>query len=413
MTAVEARDDAADAADARRLLATRGVRALVDGAVATVLPAYLLAQGLRPSQVGAVITATLLGSAAVTLVVGARGGHLDRIRLLQIIAVAMIVTGIAFGLVGSFAVLVVVAALGTINPSGGDVSAFLPVEQSVLPETVPAHERTHIFARYTLVAALAGAVGALAAGLPELVVERTDVSELEALRAVFFAYAAAGALLLGLYRGLRPRPPADVAPGARRGLGRSRSVVLRLAALFSIDSFGSGFAGQSILVLWLALRFDLSTSTAGAVFFWSGLLSASSALLAPKLAARIGLVRTMVFTHLPANALLMAAAVMPNAGLAVACLLARALLSQMDVPARTSYVMAVVDPEERAAAASVTNVPRSLASALPPLAAGWLLERSSFGWPLLLAGSLKIAYDLTLLHLFHDVRPPEEAEPKA
>lgn len=411
MTAVQA--TAADAADARRLLATRGVRALVDGAVATVLPAYLLARGLRPSEVGAVITATLLGSAAVTLLVGTRGGHLDRIRLLQVIAVAMIITGVAFGLVGSFAVLLVVAALGTINPSGGDVSAFLPIEQSVLPETVPANERTHLFARYTLVAALAGAVGALAAGLPELIVDRTDVTELDALRAVFFAYAAAGALLLGLYGGLRPRPPAEVAPGARRGLDRSRAVVLRLAALFSIDSFGSGFAGQSILVLWLFLRFDLSTATAGAVFFWSGLLSASSALLAPRLAARIGLIRTMVFTHLPANALLMAAALMPNAPLAVACLLARALLSQMDVPARTSYVMAVVDPEERAAAASVTNVPRSLASALPPLAAGWLLERSSFGWPLLLAGGLKVVYDLSLLHLFRDVRPPEEIETTA
>ena len=359
------------------------------------------------------ITATLLGSAAVTLLVGTRGGHLDRIRLLQVIAVAMIITGVAFGLVGSFAVLLVVAALGTINPSGGDVSAFLPIEQSVLPETVPANERTHLFARYTLVAALAGAVGALAAGLPELIVDRTDVTELDALRAVFFAYAAAGALLLGLYGGLRPRPPAEVAPGARRGLDRSRAVVLRLAALFSIDSFGSGFAGQSILVLWLFLRFDLSTATAGAVFFWSGLLSASSALLAPRLAARIGLIRTMVFTHLPANALLMAAALMPNAPLAVACLLARALLSQMDVPARTSYVMAVVDPEERAAAASVTNVPRSLASALPPLAAGWLLERSSFGWPLLLAGGLKVVYDLSLLHLFRDVRPPEEIETTA
>jgi MFS family permease len=171
---------------------------------------------------------------------------------------------------------------------------------------------------------------------------------------------------------------------------------------------GGGFAVQSILVLWLSLRFDLSVATAGAIFVWSGLLSASSALLAPWLARRIGLVRTMVFTHLPANGLLMAAALMPNAGLAVACLLARSLLSQMDVPARTSYVMAIVRPEERAAAASVTSVPRSLASTLLPLAAGWLLEHSTFGWTLLLAGGLKAIYDLSLLALFHDVRPEEE-----
>lgn len=180
---------------------------------------------------------------------------------------------------------------------------------------------------------------------------------------------------------------------------------MRLAVLFSLDAFGSGFAGQAILVLWLALRHDLSTAASGAVFFWSGLLTATSALLAPRLAARIGLVRTMVYT---ANALLMAAAAAPSARLAIACLLARSLLSQMDVPARTSYVMAVVAPEERPAAASVTNVPRSLASALPPLAAGWLLERSTFGWPLLLVGSIKAVYDLLLLRQFRDVRPPEE-----
>lgn len=399
---------AADRADASRLLTTRAVRALVDGAVATVLPAYLLARGLRPSQVGAVITATLLGSAVVTLAVGLRGGRLDRVRLLQLIAVAMVITGIAFGSSGSFVVLLVVATLGTINPSGGDVSAFLPVEQSLLPETVPDNRRTHLFARYSLVAALAGAFGALAAGLPGLVVEHTAVSRLDALRWVFFAYAGAGVVLLVAYQRLRPRPPAEVAPGVGRGLGRSRPVVLRLAALFSIDAFGGGFSGQSILVLWLALRFDLSTATAGAVFFWSGLLSASSALLAPKLAARIGLIRTMVFTHLPANGLLVAAALMPSAPWAIACLLARALLSQMDVPARTSYVMAVVDPAERAAAASVTNVPRSLASALPPLAAGWMLEHSSFGWPLLVAGTVKAIYDLALLAVFREVRPPEE-----
>ena len=186
--------------------------------------------------------------------------------------------------------------------------------------------------------------------------------------------------------------------------------MVRLALLFSVDAFGGGFVVQSILVLWLSLRFGLSTASAGAIFFWSGLGSASSALLAPKLAARIGLVRTMVFTHIPASLLLMAAALMPSAGPAIVCLLLRSLLSQMDVPARTSYVMAVVDPAERTAAATVTNVPRSLASALPPLAAGWMLQHSSFGWPLLIAGTLKITYDLTLLALFRNVRPPEEIE---
>jgi MFS family permease len=320
----------------------------------------------------------------------------------------MVATGLAFGLAASFVVFVVVAALGTINPSGGDVSAFLPIEQSLLPDTVPDDRRTHVFARYTLVASLAGAIGALSAGLPELVADRTGVSELAAQQWLFVGYAVTGAIIFVLYRGLHPRPPADLAVGARQGLHRSKGIVYRLAALFSLDSFGGGFTGQAVLVLWLSLRHDLSTAAAGAVFFWAGLGTASSALLAPRIAARIGLIRTMVFTHLPANALVIAAALMPNAPLAIGCLLARSLLSQMDVPARTSYVMAVVAPDERAAAASITNVPRSLASALPPLAAGWLLERTDFGWPLLIGGVAKATYDLLLLWRFRDIRPPEE-----
>lgn len=395
------------AADAGRLLRTRGIRALADGLVAVVLPGYLLRRGLSPAQVGAVVTATVLGSAVITLAVGLRGGHLDRTRLLRWISALMVATGIAFGFVAPFPALLVVAVLGTINPSSGDVSAFLPVEQALLPDTVTELRRTHVFARYTLVAALAAAVGSLAAGLPEVVSERSDLSLLDAERLVFLLYAAAGVALLVQYGRLssRPSPPRD---RAQPGLGRSRAVVLRLAAVFSLDSFGSGFSVQSIIVLWLALRFEMSTAMAGAIFFWSGLLTACSALLAPRIAARIGLIRTMVFTHLPANALLIGAGLAPNATLAVACLLARSLLSQMDVPARTSYVMAVVEPHERPAAASVTNVPRSLASALPPLAAGWMLQHSTFGWPLILAGAIKIIYDLLLLALFHDLRPPEE-----
>ena len=395
-------------ADAGRLLRTRGLRALADGLVAVVLPSFLLARGFSPSQVGAVITATLLGSAAVTLTVGLRGGRFDRVHLLELMAVLMVVTGMAFGMVATFGALLVVAAVGTVNPSSGDVSAFLPIEQALLPDTVAPTKRTHVFARYSLVASLAGAVGSLAAAGPEWVARHTEVSKLDAERSVFFAYALVGILLLAQYHRLTPRPPVAVAGLGRSGLGRSRAIVVRLALLFSVDAFGGGFVVQSILVLWLSLRFGLSTGSAGAIFFWAGLGSASSALLAPRLAARIGLVRTMVFTHIPASLLLMAAALAPSAGPAIACLLLRSLLSQMDVPARTSYVMAVVDPAERTAAATVTNVPRSLASALPPLAAGWMLQHSSFGWPLLIAGMLKITYDLTLLALFRNVRPPEE-----
>ena len=396
--------------DARRIVRTRGLRGLIDGLVAVILPGYLLARGLSTVQIGAVITTTLLGSAAVTLLVGLRGGVVPRRLLLQGMAVVMVLTGLGFATVGTFAGLLVLAALGTINPSSGDVSGFLPIEQALLPDAVAPNNRTAVFARYSLIAALAGAIGALAAGVPALVARHTSVSVVEAERAVFVAYAAVGVVLLLQYRHLTigATHPAGQPPSR---LGPSRSLVYRLAGVFSLDALGGGFAVQSILVLWLSLRFDLSTAASGAVFFWSGLLSASSALLAPRLARRIGLIRTMVYTHLPANALLMAAALMPNAGLAVACLLTRSLLSQMDVPARTSYVMAIVRPEERAAAASVTNVPRSLAAALPPLAAGWMLDHSTFGWPLLIAGGLKAVYDLSLLALFHDIRPDEERPP--
>ena len=397
-----------DAPERRRLLTTRGLRALVDGTVATVLPAYLLARGLSPTQVGAVVTATLLGSAAVTLTIGLRAGRVDRRQLLRLMSVLMVITGLLFGTATTFAALLVVAAIGTINPSGGDVSAFLPVEQALLPETVSAERRTHVFARFSLVASVAAAVGALLAGVPGRVADRGWLSELDALRGVFYVYAGVGLVLLALYAGLRPRPPGNVGPRGGHALHRSKAIVYRMSALFSLDAFGSGFSGQAIIVLWLQLRFGLSTATAGAVFFWAALLTASSALLAPRIAARIGLVRTMVYTHIPANVLLVLAAVAPTAPLAIACLLGRALLAQLDVPARTSYVMAVVDPDERTAAATVTNVPRSLASALPPLAAGWMLDHSTYGWPLLAAGILKTTYDLLFLLLFRDVRPPEE-----
>ena len=229
----------------------------------------------------------------------------------------------------------------------------------------------------------------------------------------FVLYAAAGLVIWRLYVRLRP-PPVTTPPlaaDARRWLGSSRRTVLRLSALFSLDSAGGGFVVTSLLVLWLHLRFDLSAGTTAAVFFVAGLLAAASQLLAPPLAARLGLVRTMVFTHLPANALLILAAFAPSSELAIAALLLRALCSQLDVPARQALVMAVVEPHDRAAAASITNVPRSLAAAATPLIAGALLAESSFGWPLIIAGTMKIVYDLLLLALYRDL--PEDSRPRA
>jgi predicted MFS family arabinose efflux permease len=392
------------------LLETRGLRALGDGIVSVILAGYLTAVGLSAKRIGVVITVTLLGSAALTLAVGLRAHAYPRRDLLRLVSLLMIATGIGFAVFTSFWPLAVVGLIGTLNPSGGDVSVFLPTEQALLPATVPAEQRTALFARYSLIGTLIAAVGALCAGLPEWIGDRVGVSNVSALRFTFVAYALIGVVVLTRYRHLTPaveRSSTDIP----QALGPSRRTVYHLAALFSLDSFGGGFVITALVVLWLHQRFDLSLAVSGAVFFWAGVLWAFSALVAVRIARRIGLVRTMVFTHLPANGLLILTAFMPNAALAVACLLGRAALSQMDVPARTSYVMAVVTPDERSAAASVTNVPRSLASALAPSAAGWMLSHSNFGWPLILGGSIKAGYDLLLLQQFRDLRPPEEIRP--
>ena len=397
--------------DALRLVETRALRAFGDGLVSVAFAPILLLAGLSNTQIGAVITATLVGSAALTLAVGLRGHRITRRRLLRWAAYLMIGTGIGFvittGSVRWFWPLMLVAFLGTLNPSAADVSVFLPTEQALLPQTVADADRTALFARYALAGSFLGALGALAAGVPELLANHHVVSKATALRGTFAVYGLLGLVILTRYARLSPaiEPAAGHAPTP---LGPSRRIVYRLAALFSIDSFGGGFVVQALVALWLFRRFGLSIVVAGQIFFWTGLLSAFSALVAVRIAKRIGLVRTMVFTHLPANVFLMLTPFMPNLGLAVACLLVRSALSQMDVPARTSYVMAVVTPAERPAAASVTNVPRSLASAAAPLLAGWMLGRSTFGWPLVIGGGLKAIYDVTLLAMFAGVRPPEE-----
>ena len=389
--------------DAARLVAARGLRGFGDGWLSVVLPSYLLGIGLSSFQVGAIATSTLLGSALLTLVVGLAGSRFAPRQVLLGACALMAATGLGFAGLTSFAALLVVAFVGTLNPTAGDVSVFLPTEQALLAEGGDVHARTLRFARYSVAGGLCSAFGSLAAGLPELVSARAGIDLGTALRGVFVGYALLALALVGLYLGLAPQPAPAAATGSP--LARSRAIVLRLTALFSLDSFGGGFAVQSLLALWLFQRFGLSLAEAGTFFFGASIASAFSQFLSPRLAARIGLIPTMVYTHLPANALLVAAAFMPTAPLALGCLLARGALSQMDVPARQSYVMAVVPPEERAAAASVTNVPRSLASALAPLLAGALLQRSSFGWPLVCAGLLKIVYDLLLLWQFRRVNP--------
>jgi MFS family permease len=395
--------------DPHKLFVTRGIRGLADGVVSVALATYLTGLGFGAIEVGALVTGTLLGSAAVTLGVGLLGHRLSRRRILLASAALMLATGIGFAGLTTFWPLMVVAVAGTLNPSAGDVSLFLPTEQAALAHTVAGPARTMAFAWYNLVGSLAGAVGALASGVPALAAARWQVPLLRAQRGVFVFYAlgavAAAVVYARLSPGLEVAPPAT---GARRPLAESRAVVLRLAALFSLDSFGGGFVVQSLLVLWLYRRFQLDARTTAAVFFAAGTLSAFSQVLSARVAARIGLIRTMVYTHLPSNLFLVAAALMPTAALAITFLLLRMAVSQMDVPARQAFVMAVVPPEERAAASSVTNVPRSLAAGLAPLVTGVLLHKTSFGWPLVIGGTLKAIYDVLLLVQFRAVPTREE-----
>lgn len=345
----------------------------------------------------------------MTLLVGLYGHRFSRRRLLFFASLLMLATGLGFFGVTAFWPLLVIAVAGTLNPSAGDVSLFLPLEQAALADTVKSRDRTLTFAWYNLGGMFAGAAGALVSGLPVAFAERRGLSVVAGQRVGFFVYALVALCAALLYRYLSP-----VTDGARdksvaAPLKESRTIVLRLAALFSLDSLGGGFIVQSLLALWLYRRFGLSIETTGAILFAGGLLSALSQLVASRLSARIGFINTMVFTHLPSNLLLILAGLSPSAELAIGLLLLRMAISSMDVPVRQSYVMAVVPREERAAASSVTNVPRSLASALTPLLAGALLERASFGWPLVCGGIVKATYDVLLLIQFGKYKPPGDS----
>ena len=392
--------------DVRRVLLARSLRAFGDGYVAILLPVHLSLLGFDTLAVGAISTATLLGSALLTISLGLTAHRVRRRVALLAACVVMAATGFAFVAVESFAPLLIIAFVGTLNPSSGDVSVFLPLEHTVLAEAAPGAQRTAVFARYAFAGSVVSAVGALGAGavdwLKPVLEPRTTIDLL------FAFYGALGLASFALYRGLSPAAEGKVeAPAAP--LGPSRGQVYGLAALFSLDAFGGGFVVNSLLALWLFARFGLDIATAGTIFFVTGLCSAVSYFAAVPLARRFGLVNTMVFTHLPANLFLVLAAFAPSLWLVFLLLVCRSLLSQMDVPTRSAYVMAIVTPPERPAAASLTAVPRSLASALAPLLSGWLLGLSSFGWPLIIAGSLKAIYDLALLWRFAGVKPPDEA----
>ncbi len=389
------------------LFATCGVRSFAYGFLSVILGLYLDAVGLSTTAIGWVFTAALAGGAVMTVLITAVADSFGRRALLILGAMLMALAGCIFA-VGENPILLVFAAIfGTISPSGKEVGPFLSLEQAILPQTTQDQHRTAVFSAYNLVGSFAGAVGALAVGLPSLF----SLSVLSGYRFLVWAYVASAIGLMVLFAMLSPSIEAQVQTDATMreiGVRKSRGIVAKLAGLFALDALAGGFIVQSIVAYWFYLRFKTDLNSLGGIFFGTNLLAALSFMAAPAIARRIGLLNTMVFTHLPSNFLLLLVPLMPTLGSAVVVLLVRHLLSQLDVPTRQSYTMAVVDPDERSASAGILSVARNAGAAVAPLFTGAVLANPSLGWPFLLAGGLKVVYDLWIYAVFRKVKPPEE-----
>lgn len=439
--------------DGLLLFGTRSLRMFAYGFLSVVLVLYLAAEGLSEERIGFLLTMTLLGDVAISLWITTSADRFGRKRMLILGAGLMIVAGTVFALTTNFLALVAAATVGVLSPSDKEVGPFLSMEQAALAQTVADRRRTTVFAWYNLVGSLTAAAGALVAGLVSERLVRTGATGADVYRPLVVAYAGVGVLLALGFRWLSPaaeskgagQPLAAPTPAEPRpktgtdplripatsptttdqgsvpvfgqtptaqkpdggpgklwlGLHRSRRVVLRLSALFALDAFGGGFTLQSIVAYWFVVRFHLDPAALGSLFFVGNLLTAVSALGAAALANRFGLINTMVFTHLPSNVMLILVPLMPNATLAVTLYLVRFLISQMDVPTRQSYTMAVVEPDERSAASGITTVARSVGAAISPTLAGYLLADSRLlSFPFFIAGGVKIIYDLWLYRAF-------------
>jgi len=404
--------------DGRLLFLTRFTRLFAYGALSVVLVLYLTKLGLSEPQTGVLLTLTLVGDTFVSLFLTTRADRIGRRRMLIIGAFLMAGAGLTFAATSNLLVLTIAGTIGVISPSGNEVGPFLSIEQAALSHVVSSRFRTTAFAWYTLAGSFASAIGALFGGILPDVLQRVAIAPIGGYRAVVVVYATLGILLALFFTRLSPAtevraPEEDVASGAVRtllGLDRSRDVVLKLSCLFALDSFGGGFVAQSFAAYWFYLRFGVNPGALGVIFFGANVFAGISALLASRLAARFGLIKTMVFTHLPSNILLIFLPLMPTLPLAIAVLLLRFSISQMDVPTRQSYTMAIVRPEERSAAAGVTGVARTVGASVAPVFVGLMFAHHSLiSLPFFMAGSLKIVYDLLLYRGFSAVKPPEEA----
>ena len=400
------------------LFLTRFLRLFAYGSLSVILVFYLVGLGLTESQVGLLLTLTLAGDIMISLCLSTRADRIGRRHMLIVGALLMAAAGLAFASTGNLVFLIIAGTIGVISPSGHEVGPFLSIEQAALSHVVSSVIRTEVFAWYTLAGSVATAAGALCGGGLAQVLQSNAMAPVASYRVVVISYAVLGLLLALVFSQLSSTT--EIAPAQGRGglpsatakffgIDKSRRVILQLSSLFALDSFAGGFVVQSFAAYWFYLRFGLNPGKLGVIFFWANVLAGISALLASRLASRIGLIRTMVVTHLPSNVLLILVPLMPNLPLAVVVLLARFSISQMDVPARQSYTMAVVSPEERSAAGGITGVARTTGAAVSPLFAGFLFARPSLiSVPFFIAGTLKIVYDLLLYRKFVALQPEEE-----
>jgi MFS family permease len=406
--------------DGSYLFVTRIARMFGYGFLSVVLVLYLEQLGLSQVQIGLLLTLTLIGDAIISLWITTNADRIGRRRMLMIGAFLMVLAGVLFAVTRDFIFLLIAATIGVISPSGYEVGPFLSIEQAALSQIVPDQKRTNIFAWYNLVGSFATALGALAGGSLVQALMDSKVPPLGSYRTVVIGYAIIGVLLGGLFTRLSPavevRTGGDPSPSTstfktRLGLHRSRGVVFKLSALFTIDAFAGGFVLQSIVAYWFHVRFNVQPAVLGSIFFGANILAGFSALSAAWVASKIGLVRTMVFTHIPSNILLILVPLMPNLPLAIAVLLMRFSISQMDVPTRQSYTMAVVAPDERSAAAGITGIARTTGASLSPVVTGPLLANAALlSFPFFISGGLKIIYDLLLYRSFRAMKPPEETQ---
>ena len=401
------------------LFITRMLRLFAYGSLSVILLIYLAHIGLSDAQIGLLLTLTLLGDTIISLWLTTRADRAGRRRMLLAGAGLMVFGGALFAVTSNFAVLLIAAIIGVISPSGYEVGPFLSIEQSALSSIIPDEKRTNIFAWYNLAGLFTTALGAFAAGILVQLLQNAHIAPVASYRIIIVGYAVIGFLLAALFCVLSPlvevpgEGSREVPSEFRKrfGLHRSKSIVFKLSALFSLDAFAGGFILQSILAYWFYKRFGVQPAVLGGIFFGANILAGASSLSASWIASKIGLVKTMVFTHIPSNVLLMLVPLMPTLPLAITVLLLRFSISQMDVPTRQSYVMAVVEPDERSAAAGITGVARTVGASLSPVFAGPLLASAALASiPFFISGSLKIIYDLLLYRSFRTIRAPEESE---